>query len=75
MKEESEKNAAVLGYNYPESTWYKLIYDDLTNQNDVKRWINKKKPEIVINAAGRVGGILDNSNYKSDYIFWTRKCW
>ena len=34
MKEESEKNAAVLGYNYPESTWYKLIYDDLTNQND-----------------------------------------
>ena len=42
---------------------------DLTNQNDVKRWINKKKPEIVINAAGRVGGILDNSNYKSDYIY------
>ena len=34
MKEESEKNAAVLGYNYPESTWYKLIYDDLTNQNN-----------------------------------------
>ena len=30
----SEKNAAVLGYNYPESTWYKLIYDDLTNQNN-----------------------------------------
>ena len=34
MREESEKNAAVLGYNYPESTWYKLIYDDLTNQNN-----------------------------------------
>jgi len=34
MKKESEKNAAVLGYNYPESTWYKLIYDDLTNQNN-----------------------------------------
>ena len=34
MKEESEKNAAVLGYNYPESAWYKLIYNDLTNQND-----------------------------------------
>jgi len=34
MKEESEKNAAVLGYNYPESTWYKLIYNDLTNQNN-----------------------------------------
>ena len=34
MIKESEKNAVVLGYNYPESTWYKLIYDDLTNQND-----------------------------------------
>ena len=34
MIKESEKNAAVLGYNYPESTWYKLIYDDLTNQNN-----------------------------------------
>jgi outer membrane protein assembly factor BamD len=34
MKEESEKNAAILGYNYPNSTWYKFIYDDLTNQNN-----------------------------------------
>jgi len=34
MKKEAEKNAAVLGYNYPESTWYKLIYDDLTNQKN-----------------------------------------
>ena len=34
MREESEKNAALLGYNYPESTWYKFIYNDLTNQND-----------------------------------------
>jgi outer membrane protein assembly factor BamD len=34
MKEESEKNAAILGYNYPESIWYKFIYDDLTNQNN-----------------------------------------
>ena len=34
MKEESEKNAAILGYNYPESSWYKFIYDDLTKQNN-----------------------------------------
>jgi len=34
MKEESKKNAAILGYNYPESNWYKFIYDDLTNQNN-----------------------------------------
>ena len=34
MNEESEKNAAILGYNYPESTWYKFIYNDLKNQNN-----------------------------------------
>ena len=34
MKEESKKNAAVLGYNYPDSIWYKFIYDDLTGQNN-----------------------------------------
>ena len=34
MKEESEINAAILGYNYPDSIWYKLIYDDLTDQNN-----------------------------------------
>ena len=32
----NEKNAAILGYNYPESSWYKFIYDDLTNQNNGK---------------------------------------
>jgi outer membrane protein assembly factor BamD len=34
MKEEAERNAAILGYNYPQSTWYKFIYDDLRNQNN-----------------------------------------
>ena len=34
---------------------------DLTSQNEVNNWFKKNKPEIVINAAGRVGGILDNS--------------
>lgn len=42
---------------------------DLTNQKQVEDWINKKKPEIVINAAGRVGGILDNSKNKEEYIY------
>lgn len=34
MNKESEKNAAILGYNYPESSWYKFIYDDLTNKKN-----------------------------------------
>jgi len=36
MREESEKNAVILGHNYPQSKWYKFIYDDLTNQNNEK---------------------------------------
>ena len=42
---------------------------DFTNQKAVDIWFQKNKPEIVINAAGRVGGILDNSTYQSDYLY------
>ena len=42
---------------------------DLTSQSSVNLWFKKNKPDIVINAAGRVGGILDNSKYQSDYLY------
>ncbi len=42
---------------------------DLTNLNDVEKWFKKNKPQIVINCAGKVGGILDNSNYQDDYLY------
>ena len=42
---------------------------DLTNQKEVEKWFKKNKPEIVINAAGKVGGILDNATYQSDYLY------
>ena len=42
---------------------------DFTSQQSVENWFKKKKPDIVINAAGRVGGILDNFNFQSDYIY------
>lgn len=42
---------------------------DFTNQKQVYNWFKKKRPEIVINCAGRVGGILDNSTYQSDYLY------
>ena len=42
---------------------------DLTDQKQVDNWFKKNKPNIVINAAGRVGGILDNSTFLSDYIY------
>jgi len=42
---------------------------DLTNLKDVEKWFKKNKPQIVINCAGKVGGILDNSNYQDDYLY------
>ena len=42
---------------------------DFTNQYSVDKWFKKYKPEIVINAAGKVGGILDNKNFQPDYIY------
>ena len=42
---------------------------DFTSQSSVDQWFKKNKPEIVINAAGKVGGILDNSTYQSDYLY------
>jgi len=42
---------------------------DFTNKIRVEKWFKTKKPEIVINCAGKVGGILDNSKYQSDYLY------
>ena len=42
---------------------------NLVNQKDVQNWFKKNKPEIVINAAGKVGGILDNSTNQMTYIY------
>ena len=39
--EESSKTAATLGYNYPNSNWYKYSYN-LINKNDQKKSIYKK---------------------------------
>ena len=36
---------------------------DLRNQKSVNNFFEKEKPEIVINAAAKVGGILANNNY------------
>ena len=42
---------------------------DFTSQIEVNSWFKKFRPNIVINAAGKVGGILDNSLNKLDYIY------
>jgi GDP-L-fucose synthase len=60
-------------YNLLKHKKYKIIeckrkYLDFTNYHKVSLFFKKKKPNIVINAAGKVGGILDNSKYPIDYL-------
>lgn len=42
---------------------------NLLNYKKLDKWFFKNKPDIVINCAGKVGGILDNSLYQSDYLY------
>jgi len=41
---------------------------NLENFKKVNNFIKKKKPEIVINCAGKVGGILANSKYPTEFL-------
>ena len=41
---------------------------DLRNQNDVYQFILNEKPNVIINAAAKVGGILANKNYPYDFL-------
>ena len=42
---------------------------DLRDQSKVSNFIKKQKPQVVIIAAGRVGGILANSTYPGSFIY------
>jgi GDP-L-fucose synthase len=42
---------------------------NLIRQNDVESFFQKEKPEIVIVAAAKVGGILANSKYRAQFIY------
>ena len=41
---------------------------DLLNIVKIRRFIKKNKPDIIINCAGRVGGILANSTYPVEFL-------
>ena len=41
---------------------------NLLDQNRVEKFIKQKKPDIIINCAGRVGGILANSKYPVEFL-------
>lgn len=42
---------------------------DLRNQSDVNKFFESEKPEIVIIAAAKVGGILANNTYRAEFIY------
>lgn len=42
---------------------------DLTRQNDVELFFEKERPEIVVLAAAKVGGIGANSSYPAQFIY------
>lgn len=42
---------------------------DLTNQNSVNDFFAAERPEIVVVAAARVGGIAANNEFRADFIY------
>jgi GDP-L-fucose synthase len=42
---------------------------DLRDQIEVRSFFNKEKPDYVIIAAAKVGGILANNKYRADFIY------
>ena len=42
---------------------------DLRRQDDVEDFFNREKPEIVIIAAAKVGGIVANNTYRAEFIY------
>jgi GDP-L-fucose synthase len=53
-------------YKLPTTHYHKL---DLTNQQAVEEFFQKEKPEYVILAAAKVGGIVANNIYRADFIY------
>lgn len=41
---------------------------DLTDQRNTRKWVSENKPDIVILAAAKVGGILANNTYPVDFL-------
>lgn len=60
--------------NLHEKGYTNLVYKthkelDLISQNDVEEFFRIEKPEYVILAAAKVGGIIANNTYRADFIY------
>ena len=61
-----KKNLIKAGYKNLLTPYRKEL--DLFNLEDVKNWFHKNKPDIVIIAAAKVGGILANSSQPTQFL-------
>lgn len=61
------KNLQLKGYTNLVYRTHKEL--DLTNQKAVEEFFEKEKPEYVILAAAKVGGIIANNTYRADFIY------
>ncbi len=60
-KYKSEGYENIVTRNYPDL--------DLINQSQVNKFFEEEKPEVVIIAAAKVGGILANNTYRAEFIY------
>lgn len=61
------KNLQLKGYTNLVYKTHKEL--DLTNQKAVEEFFETEKPEYVILAAAKVGGIVANNTYRADFIY------
>ena len=64
--------SSLLNY-FKKRKFGKLLYAtrsklNLENYNKVNNFIKKNKPEVIINCAGKVGGILANNTYPTEFL-------
>jgi len=61
------RNLLKRGYgNFSTRTFEEL---DLTKQNDVNSFFKREKPDYVIIAAAKVGGIVANNTYRAEFLY------
>lgn len=62
-------HSELLSSGYKNIVTRDLSQLDLRNQSDVNKFFEVEKPEIVIIAAAKVGGILANNTYRAEFIY------
>lgn len=67
----------MVGHNiaaHPEASQFEILMPthqelDLIDYNSVRKYLHKFKPDLIIHAAGKVGGIVANNGHNFDYFY------